>query len=93
MAKIARRASREEITIFLFFDASLGEVHEVMTLASDAPGSLFGELEKITQDSGHHSYLVHEVLLFFLEASVSLLSLHLALLTKSSRCGPLPPKD
>ena len=31
---------------FSLFDSSLGEVHEVMTLASDAPGSLFGELEK-----------------------------------------------
>ena len=41
MAKIARRTSREEISGFSLFGSSLGEVHEVMTLASDAPGSLF----------------------------------------------------
>ena len=32
-----------------------------MTLTSDAPGSLFGELEKIARDPGHHSHLAHEL--------------------------------
>ena len=50
---------------FFLFDFLPDEVHEVMTLASDAPGSLFGELEKITRDSEHHSYLAHELLLFY----------------------------
>ena len=36
-----------------------------MTLASDAPGSLFGKLEKITRNSEHHSYLAHELPLFY----------------------------
>ena len=47
MAKNARRASREEIWVSLF-DFPLGEVHEMMTLASDAPGSLFGEFQRFT---------------------------------------------
>ena len=55
VAKNARWPSRKEIRVCLFLNTSLGEVHEVMTLASDAPGSLFGQLEKITRDSGHHS--------------------------------------
>ena len=50
---------------FSLFDSALGEFHEVMTLASDAPGSIFGELEKITRDSGQNSYLAHELHLFY----------------------------
>ena len=46
------------------FDSSLAEVREVMPLASDAPGSIFGELVNLTRDSGHHSYLARELLLF-----------------------------
>ena len=44
------------------FDPSLGEVREVLPTASDAPGPLFGELVNLTRDSGHHSYLAHELL-------------------------------
>ena len=51
---------------FSLVDSSPDEVHEVMTLVSDAPaGSLFGELEKITRDS-RHSYLAHGHLHFLI---------------------------
>ena len=46
----------------LSFASSLGEV-QVLPTASDAPGSLFGELVNLTRDSGHHWYLAHELLL------------------------------
>ena len=46
----------------LSFASSLGEVREVLPTASDAPGSLFGELVNLTRDSGHH-HLAHELLL------------------------------
>ena len=64
---------------FSLCDSSLGEVHQVMTRVSDAPGSLFGELEKITRDS--RAPLILGACFFFFKKkmeSLSLLSLHLA---------------
>ena len=52
MAESGRRGSRDE---FSLFDSSLREVHEVMTLAPDVRGSLIGNFEKITSDSGYHT--------------------------------------
>ena len=62
-AKECTTGSREEIGGILSFASSLGEVREVLPAASDAPGSLFGELVNLTRDSGHHWYLAHELLL------------------------------
>ena len=70
---------------FARVDSSLGEVHEVVILASDAPGSLFGELEKITRDSGHHSYLAHELLQSFLSLHFCLAHKRFTTLTATSK--------
>ena len=70
------------------FDSSLGEVHEVITLASDAPGSLLGELDKNHSRLKGTTHTWRMNFPFFEKkmASLSLLSLHLALFTKGSRC-------
>ena len=54
--------SRGNLGVFSFA-SSLGESREVLHTALDAPGSLLGELVSLTRDSGHHWYLVHELLL------------------------------
>ena len=49
---------------FIFLPLCWVEVHEVMTVASDVPGSLNGEFDNITRDSWHHSHLAHKLLRF-----------------------------